>query len=223
MNIHDVCVKRKHVRKRVGRGTGSGHGKTAGKGGKGQSARVGGRSKFPNMFFEGGQMPLVRRMPKRGFSNVRFRKDLTAVNLYRLAAFVDGETVSEATLKAKGVISGSVPRVKILGKGDIKVRLTFSVAAVSKSAAVKILAAGGTVPAAIITAPPVPKPKPVPAPKAEKGAKGDKGPKGEKPAKGGKAEKKAQAGDAKGGEAKKTPRGEKPAGDGAAPAAGGKN
>jgi large subunit ribosomal protein L15 len=183
MNIHDVCVKRKHVRKRVGRGTGSGHGKTAGKGGKGQSARTGGKSKFPNRFFEGGQMPLIRRIPKRGFTNSRFRTDFIVINLYRLAGFTDGETVSEETLKAKGVISGEAPRVKLLGKGEIQAKLKVSVTVVSKGAAAKITAAGGEVTGKVTTPRvKVVKPRPVKAAPAAKGdkQKGDK-PKGEKP------------------------------------------
>jgi large subunit ribosomal protein L15 len=95
--------------------------------------------------FEGGQMPLYRRIPKRGFTNAPFKTVYTPVNLYRLDCFKKGETVSEESLKEKGVISGKRNAVKILGKGDIGVALKVDVAAVSEKAKEKILAQGGEI------------------------------------------------------------------------------
>jgi ribosomal protein L15, bacterial/organelle len=130
-----------HVAKRKGRGHGSGNGKTAGRGHKGQWARSGGGVRVG---FEGGQMPLVRRVPKRGFNNI-FAKPLTAVNLRDLEKFAAGETVSKETLLEKGVITKCQYGVKILGVGELAVKLNFSVNAVSASAMEKIEKAGGKV------------------------------------------------------------------------------
>ena len=130
-----------HVGKRKGRGHGSGNGKTAGRGHKGQWARSGGGVRVG---FEGGQMPLVRRVPKRGFNNI-FAKPLTAVNLRDLEKFAAGETVSKETLLEKGVITKCQYGVKILGVGELAVKLNFSVNAVSASAMEKIEKAGGKV------------------------------------------------------------------------------
>lgn len=124
---------------RVGRGEGSGLGKTSGRGGKGQTARSGGNIK-PG--FEGGQMPLQRRVPKRGFTNI-FRVKYRIVNLGDIAgAFKSGETVDSASVAEKGLSKGKGP-LKVLGNGEVKVALTVKANAFSKSAIEKIKAAGG--------------------------------------------------------------------------------
>ena len=120
---------------RRGRGHGSGNGKTAGKGHKGQKARSG----APRPGFEGGQMPLYRRIPKRGFTNIN-SKEIVAINLDKLEKFNDGDVV---TLKEKGIINNSRDGVKILGNGELTKKLTVQVNAFSKSAAEKIEALGG--------------------------------------------------------------------------------
>jgi large subunit ribosomal protein L15 len=126
-------------RKRIGRGTGSGTGKTAGKGHKGQKARAGG--KVPRGF-EGGQMPLQRRLPKRGFKNP-FRVEWTVVNVGRLGVFDDGSVVDVEALLAKGLIGKVEAGVKILGKGELGKKLTVRVHAASNGAREKIEKAGG--------------------------------------------------------------------------------
>jgi large subunit ribosomal protein L15 len=131
----------KHERKRVGRGLGSGLGKTAGKGHKGQKARSGG-AKGPA--FEGGQTPLQRRLPKRGFNNI-FKKEFTLVRLSDLDAFESGSVVSPDTLIEAGVIRGYKDGVKVLANGELTKSLTVKVHALSKSAVEKIEAAGGKV------------------------------------------------------------------------------
>ncbi len=128
-------------RKRIGRGTGSGHGKTATKGHKGQKARSGGSIKAG---FEGGQMPLQRRLPKRGFTPLE-RIEYAVVNLKQLDAFESGATVDVAALAAKGLIKNVCQNVKILGNGDISKSLRVSATKFSQSAKEKIIAAGGTV------------------------------------------------------------------------------
>jgi len=125
--------------KRKGQGIGSGLGKTAGRGHGGQNSRSGGGVR-PG--FEGGQMPLQRRMPKRGFYN-RFAKKIVAVNLSRLNLFEDGSTVTPETLLAMGVIKKTGDGVKILGNGNLEKSLTVRAQAFSKSAGEKIAAAGG--------------------------------------------------------------------------------
>jgi len=130
-----------HEGKRKGRGHGSGNGKTAGRGHKGQWARSGGGVR-PG--FEGGQMPLARRVPKRGFNNI-FAKPLTAVNLRDLGKYAEGETVSKETLLEKGIVTKCQYGVKILGEGELSVKLNFTVNAVSASAKEKIEKAGGKV------------------------------------------------------------------------------
>lgn len=125
---------------RRGRGHGSGNGKTAGKGHKGQKARSG----APRPGFEGGQMPLYRRLPKRGFTN-RNSKDIVAINVSVLDRFEDGAEVTVESLLASGAISRAGDGVKILGNGEISKKLTVKVNAVSESAKAKIEAAGGTV------------------------------------------------------------------------------
>ncbi len=123
---------------RRGRGHGSGNGKTAGKGHKGQKARSG----APRPGFEGGQLPLYRRLPKRGFTNYN-HKDIVAINVDCLNAFDDGAEVTVAALVEKGVVSNPKDGVKILGNGELTKKLDVKVNAYSKSAAEKIQAAGG--------------------------------------------------------------------------------
>ena len=128
-------------RKRVGRGNGSGHGKTSCRGSKGQNARSGGGVK-PG--FEGGQMPLTRRLPKRGFKN-HFRKDIIAVNLEALSKFEEGAVVDADRLMALGIIKRAGDGIKIRGKGDINCPLKIKVNGISQSAREKIEASVGTV------------------------------------------------------------------------------
>ena len=128
-----------HVDKRKGRGHATGNGKTAGCGHKGQKARSGGGVRIG---FEGGQMPLARRIPKRGFNNI-FAKPLEAVNVSALECFEDGAVVDAAALLASGVLSKCQYGVKILGNGEITKKLTVKAAAFSESAKEKIEAAGG--------------------------------------------------------------------------------
>ncbi len=132
----------KKNRKRLGRGEGSGTGHTAGKGNKGQNARSGGGTK-PG--FEGGQMPLQRRLPKRGFSNYHFRKNVAEVNLRDLAGFAAGSVVDAQALAEAGLIKGSFDAIKLLGDGEIQVALTVKVDKISAGAKTKVEAAGGSV------------------------------------------------------------------------------
>lgn len=129
----------KKDRKRVGRGAGSGHGKTACRGEKGQKSRAGG-GKGPG--FEGGQMPLVRRIPKRGFTNI-FRKDFVTVNLRDIAAIEGADTVGPEVLFDEGIVKRLGDGIKVLGHGEIKRALTVQAHKFSKSAVQKIEAAGG--------------------------------------------------------------------------------
>lgn len=141
MKIHELTPapdSNKAV-KRVGRGHGSGSGKTAGKGHKGQNARSGGGVRIG---FEGGQMPLARRIPKRGFNNI-FAEDVTVINVSALANFKEGTVVDNEILKAAGLIKKLDEKVKILGKGELNVNLTVKAAAFSASAKEKIEKAGG--------------------------------------------------------------------------------
>jgi large subunit ribosomal protein L15 len=131
----------KHRRKRLGQGESSGHGKTSGRGGKGQSARSG-SSIRPG--FEGGQMPLIRRIPKRGFNNARHATIYVPVNLSDLNRFEDGARVDEFAIKAVGLANGKSHGVKILGTGEITKKLTVVASAFSASARQKIEAKGGT-------------------------------------------------------------------------------
>ena len=128
-----------HVNKRKGRGHGSGNGKTAGRGHKGQWARSGGGVRAG---FEGGQMPLVRRLPKRGFTN-SFAKPLEAINLTALNRFEDGATVTVETLLETGILSKCEYGVKILGTGTLTKKITVKADAFSASAKAKIEEAGG--------------------------------------------------------------------------------
>lgn len=125
--------------KRIGRGHGSGQGKTAGKGHKGQKARAG-RGMRPG--FEGGQMPLQRRIPKRGFNNI-FAKEIVAINVADLDKFEDGAVVDAAALIEKGIIKKAYDGVKLLGNGNVTKKLQVKVSAYSESAKQKIEAAGG--------------------------------------------------------------------------------
>lgn len=129
----------KHSDFRRGRGMGSGNGKTAGKGSKGQKAH----SNRTRIGFEGGQMPLYRHLPKRGFTNIN-TKDIVAINVSVLDRFEDGATVDTQALIDKGIIKSPKDGVKFLGNGDVTKKLNVKVAAYSKSAKAKIEAAGGT-------------------------------------------------------------------------------
>ena len=128
-----------HVDKRKGRGHATGNGKTAGRGHKGQKARSGGGTRIG---FEGGQMPLARRIPKRGFNNI-FAKPLEAINVSALDKFEDGAVVDAQALLDAGVLSKCVYGVKILGNGEITKKLTVKASAFSETAKEKIEAAGG--------------------------------------------------------------------------------
>jgi large subunit ribosomal protein L15 len=143
MRLHDLKPRpgAKHRRKRLGQGESSGHGKTSGRGGKGQTARSGSSIRIG---FEGGQMPLIRRIPKRGFNNTRFGTQYIAVNVSDLNKFDDGARVDEAALRAVGLANGRADGVKILGDGELTRKLTVSVSAISAAAKSKIEAKGGT-------------------------------------------------------------------------------
>ena len=143
MNLNELqpAEGSKFAPKRVGRGIGSGTGKTSGKGHKGQNARSGGGVR-PG--FEGGQMPLYRRLPKRGFKNI-FAKQYVAVNVEELNKLEDGAEVTVESLLATSAISKAGDGVKILGNGELTKKLTVKVNAVSETAKAKIEAAGGTV------------------------------------------------------------------------------
>jgi large subunit ribosomal protein L15 len=141
MKLHELSPaegSKKSV-KRIGRGHGSGWGKTAGKGHKGQKARSG---KGMRVGFEGGQMPLQRRIPKRGFNNI-FAKKVVAINVGTLNKFEDGAVVDIAALTEKGIVKNSFDSVKILSNGTITKKLTVKASAFSEGAKAKIEAAGG--------------------------------------------------------------------------------
>lgn len=140
--VHHGIAKRKR-KKRVGRGVGSGHGKTASRGHKGQYASAG--AKMFQFTFEGGQMPLFRRIPKRGFSHATWDKTYHVVNVGDLdKAFNDGDTVDFAALRAKGLANGPSDGVRVLGQGDLTKKLSIKANHFSKSAQEKIQAKGGT-------------------------------------------------------------------------------
>src|SRR5271170_6972070 len=143
MRLHNLKPRpgAKHRRKRLGQGESSGHGKTAGRGGKGQTARSGSSIRIG---FEGGQMPLIRRIPKRGFNNARFTTHYAAVNVGELNAFDDGARVDETAILSVGLANGPHHGVKILGTGELTKKLTVSASAFSASAKAKIEAKGGT-------------------------------------------------------------------------------
>ncbi len=144
MNLDDVHrgIHKHKKRRRIGRGPGSGHGKTAGRGHKGAGSRAG-YSVHPT--FEGGQMPLVRRVPKRGFHN-RFAKVVRSINIGQLdPLFNDGDEVTPETLKARGVLKGRYDLLKVLGDGTLSKKLKIAAHRFSESARSKIEAAGGQV------------------------------------------------------------------------------
>lgn len=142
MRLHDLKPRpgAKHRRKRLGQGESSGHGKTSGRGGKGQTARSGSSIRIG---FEGGQMPLIRRIPKRGFNNTRFGTHYIPVNVSELDVFENGANVNEAALRAAGLANGPGDGIKILGNGELTKQLNVSVSAFSASAKAKIEGKGG--------------------------------------------------------------------------------
>ena len=142
MTLHELMPAAGSTKepKRIGRGHGSGNGKTAGKGHKGQKARAG-RGFRPG--FEGGQMPLQRRVPKRGFNNI-FATEYSIVNVSALEVFEDGAVVNAAALAEKGLIKSANENVKVLGNGELTKKLTVTASAFSASAAEKIQKAGGS-------------------------------------------------------------------------------
>ena len=141
MKLHELSpvAGSTHVGKRKGRGVGTGNGKTGGRGHKGQHARSGGKTRIG---FEGGQMPLVRRVPKRGFINI-FAKPLTSINVAVLNRFEDGAVVDAAALIEKGIISDCPNGLKVLANGNLTKKVTVKAAAFSESAKEKIEQAGG--------------------------------------------------------------------------------
>ena len=143
MKLHELQYTEgaRKARKRVGRGTSSGTGKTAGRGQKGQGARSGGGKK-PG--FEGGQTPLFRRLPKRGFTNIN-AKEYALVNLDQLNVFEDGTEVTPVVLKEAGIIRAEKSGVKVLGNGELTKKLTVKAAKFSKSAEAAITAKGGSI------------------------------------------------------------------------------
>lgn len=148
MKLHELAPAKgsRKARKRVGRGVASGQGKTAGRGTKGHKARSGGGVR-PG--FEGGQMPIHRRLPKRGFVNT-FKKQVVIINIRDIAklppnSIVDEDTILSMNPRAYNIKNGKINQVKILGKGDIDIPLTVKIKNISKGARAKIEAAGGTV------------------------------------------------------------------------------
>jgi len=143
MRLHNLQPRpgAKHRVKRLGCGTSSGHGKTSTRGGKGQTARSGGSIRLG---FEGGQMPLIRRIPKRGFNNKAFRVRVLAINVGDLDGFEAGTTVTPALLRERGLLKERAEGVKILGDGELKTKLTVQAQRFSATARAKITQAGGT-------------------------------------------------------------------------------
>ena len=143
MRLHNLKPRpgAKHRTKRLGQGESSGRGKTSGRGGKGQSARSGSSIRIG---FEGGQMPLARRIPKRGFNNKRFTTVYAPVNLVELNEFEEGAVVDSAALQAIGLVNGTVLNVKVLGDGELTKKLHVKAAAFSASAKEAIEKLGGT-------------------------------------------------------------------------------
>jgi large subunit ribosomal protein L15 len=143
MRLHDLKPRpgAKHRRKRLGQGESSGHGKTSGRGGKGQTARSGSSIRIG---FEGGQMPLIRRMPKRGFNNARHTTRYVGVNLDSLNQFDNGAKVNVDAFRKAGLANGPVKLIKVLGDGELTKKLTVIAHAFSASARSKIEAKGGT-------------------------------------------------------------------------------
>lgn len=144
MRLHNLRPRpgSRHRVKRLGCGESSGHGKTSGKGNKGQKARSGGSIRLG---FEGGQMPLIRRLPKRGFNNTAFHKHYAVVNLSELNAFKAGTVVNEQLLRESNLVRGHFAGIKILGDGEVKHDLKVQVDKISTTAREKIEKAGGTV------------------------------------------------------------------------------
>ena len=142
MRLHNLKPRpgSKHRRKRLGQGESSGHGKTAGRGGKGQTARSGSSIRIG---FEGGQMPLIRRIPKRGFNNTAFGTRYIAVNVSDLNVFDDGANVDETALRSVGLANGPGDGIKVLGTGELSKKLNVTASAFSASAKTKIEAKGG--------------------------------------------------------------------------------
>jgi large subunit ribosomal protein L15 len=143
MRLNDLSPPKgsRRPRKRLGRGVGSGKGKTAGRGTKGHNSRSGGGVR-PG--FEGGQMPLHRRLPKRGFTNI-FKKKISIINIRDLSKFESGSVVDEPALVRMGLVKGRRDGIKLLGQGDIKIPLTIRVNQVAKGAEEKIISAGGKI------------------------------------------------------------------------------
>ncbi|HEY1850772.1 MAG TPA: 50S ribosomal protein L15 [Candidatus Binataceae bacterium] len=146
MNLKDIkpAAGSTHRKKRIGRGIGSGHGKTAGRGHKGRGSRSGGNTPVR---YEGGQMPLSRRIPKRGFrrlqKNEQARERFTEVNLSKLVGFAEGELIDPAVLVDRGLVRAG-RKIKVLGGGDLKIKLSIRAHAFSGNAREKIAAAGGS-------------------------------------------------------------------------------
>ena len=141
MKLHELekNIGATHKKKRVGRGPGSGLGKTSGRGQKGQKARSGGSI---NPVFEGGQLPLYRRIPKRGFSNAKFKTVYAVINVEDLNVFEDGTVVTEALLKDTGLVKKQIDGIKVLGNGKLEKKLTIQASKFSASALEKIKEAG---------------------------------------------------------------------------------
>jgi large subunit ribosomal protein L15 len=145
MRLHNLSPNpgSKKRRKRLGIGESSGKGKTSGKGHKGQKARSGGSVRLG---FEGGQMPLIRRLPKRGFNNTAFKTVYGVVNLDDLERkFADGASVNEAALRESGLIRGPIDGVKVLGRGELSKKLSLEIDQITPSAREKVEKAGGTI------------------------------------------------------------------------------
>lgn len=142
LNYEITSVVGKHKRRRrIGRGTGSGHGKTCGRGHKGSGSRAGASSRS---LYEGGQMPLFRRLPKRGFSNYRFAGRYEIVNILQLERFDDGTVIAVEQLSDAGLVDNAKSKVKVLGKGVLTKKLDVTVHKFSRSAEQKIVACGGS-------------------------------------------------------------------------------
>ena len=143
MKLHELSPpsKSRKMSRRLGRGAGSGRGTTAGRGTKGYNSRSGGGVR-PG--YEGGQMPIQRRLPKRGFTNI-FRKKIAVINVRDLLAFKSGSLVDEDALVKAGLVKGKKDGIKLLGQGEITIALNVKLSHVSKSAKAKIEAAGGTI------------------------------------------------------------------------------
>ena len=142
LNHEITSIAGKHPpRRRIGRGPGSGHGKTCGRGRKGSASRAGAKTVS---LYEGGQMPLFRRIPKRGFSNFDFAKRCEIVNICQLERFEDGAVIGLEQLSDAGLINSNNSKVKILGKGDLTKKLQITAHKYSKTAEQKIISSGGS-------------------------------------------------------------------------------